>query len=137
MKSRLFLILTALVCLGGCDTVQEFTQERYSRNSDLGKAWLSDQVLPPEINVVGNWRSSVWGDSFLSQDGSRVRGHLGDYPVEGVVSGQKVYLLASQGGWYYYSMVLEMPGPDILIGYYSRGVPYKTANRVDLRLDRK
>lgn len=56
--------------------------------------------------------------------------------MEGVVSGRKVYLLASQGGWYYYSIILEMPAPNILIGYYARGVPYKTSGRVDLRLDR-
>lgn len=137
LKIRLLSALAAVVCLGGCDTVREFTQERYSRNNDTGKAWLSDQILPPEINVAGDWNSSVWGSSFLSQDGAKVRGHLGDYPIEGVVSGKKAYLLASENGWYYYSIVLEMPAPNILIGYYARGVPYRTSARVDLRLDRK
>ncbi len=65
-----------------------------------------------------------------------MRGNLGDYPVEGVVSGKKAYLLVSQGGWFYYRVVLEMPAPNILIGYCSRSVPYEVNKRVDMRLDR-
>jgi hypothetical protein len=56
--------------------------------------------------------------------------------VDGAVSGRKVYLLASQGGSYYYSIVLEMPSPNLLIGYYSRSIPYMSSNRRDIRLDR-
>jgi hypothetical protein len=138
LKIRQFLTLLAAVSvLAGCDTIQEFTQERYSRNNDLGKAWLSDQILPPEIDVSGDWKSDNWGDTFFAQNGQKIRGHLGDYPVEGVVSGSKAYLLVSQDGWYSYSAIVEMPAPHILIGYYCRGVPYLTSKRVDLRLDRK
>lgn len=133
---RLLILALAVWALAGCETLTKFQSGRYSNNNDLGKAWLSDQILPPEVDVSGNWKSEVWGKSFLAQNGSEVRGTLGDYPVEGVVSGRKVYLLASQGGWYYYSIILEMPAQNILIGYYSRGVPYKTSGRVDLRLDR-
>jgi len=32
--------------------------------------------------------------------------------------------------------VLEMPSPHILLGYYSRSIPYESRNRQDLRLDR-
>ena len=133
---RLAFLLVAVFALSSCETLQHFRSERYSRNNDVGKAWLSDQTLPPQINVSGNWKSEDWGSCYLGQNGAQVGGHLGDYPVEGVVSGDKVYLLVSQGGWYYYSAILEMPGPNILIGYYSRSVPYKSGQRSDLRLDR-
>ena len=133
---RYALIALVSLALAGCETIGNFTKERYARNNDRGRAWLSDQVLPPEINVTGTWKSDSWGGTFLAQTGQVVRGHLGDYPVEGVVSGRKAYLLASESGWYYYSVVLEMPGPDVLIGYYSRSVPYKSGRRHDIRLDR-
>lgn len=133
---RILMLAVAVFALAGCETLGKFQSGRYTTNNNLGRAWLSDQILPPEVDVSGNWRSEIWGRTFLAQNGSEVRGNLGDYPVEGVVSGRKAYLLASQGGWYYYSIILEMPTPNILIGYYSRGVPYKTSGRVDLRLDR-
>lgn len=125
-----------LLALAGCETVRDFNRERYSRNNALGDAWLSDQMFPPEISIAGNWTSRSWGKAFFAQNDNRVRGYLGDYPVEGVVSGRKAYLLVSQGGWYYYSVVLEMPAPNVMIGYYSRSVPYEVNKRVDLRLDR-
>lgn len=136
MTLRPALLLAAILALAGCETVRDFNKERYSRNNALGSAWLSDQMFPPEISVAGNWKSATWGKAFFAQTDNKVRGYLGDYPVEGVVSGKKAYLLVSQGGWYYYSVVLEMPAPQILIGYYSRGVPYEVNKRVDLRLDR-
>ena len=135
MKIRLLVIL-CVAALTGCEVVRDFNKERYGRNNEAGDAWLSDQMLPPQINVSGNWKSSDWGDTYLGQNGAKVGGHLGDYPVNGVVSGDKVYLLVSQGGWYYYSATLEMPGPNMLIGYYSRTVPYKANSRDDIRLDR-
>ena len=136
MAVRLLLLLAVVVTLAGCETVRDFNSERYSRNNALGTAWLSDQMFPPEISIAGTWKSESWGKAFFAQTDNKVRGYLGDYPVEGVVSGKKAYLLASQDGWNYYSVVLEMPAPHILIGYYSRSVPYEANRRVDLRLDR-
>lgn len=137
MTLRLGFLAAALLALAGCETVRDFNKERYSRNNALGEAWLSDQMFPPEISIAGTWKSPAWGKAFFAQTGAKVRGYLGDYPVEGVVSGNKAYLLVSQGGWYYYSAVLELPAPNILIGYYSRSVPYQVNKRVDLRLDRQ
>ena len=135
MRVWLGLLVAAFALLTGCENIRNFNTERYSRNNALGTAWLSDQMLPPEISVAGNWKSGSWGKAFFAQTDNKVRGYLGDYPVEGIVSGKKAYLLVSQGGWYYYSVVLEMPAPHILIGYYSRSVPYESNKRVDLRLD--
>lgn len=136
MTIRIFALLAILLTLAGCETVRDFNKERYSRNNALGEAWLSDQMFPPEISISGNFKSSAWGKAFFAQTDNKVRGYLGDFPVEGVVSGKKAYLLVSQGGWYYYSVVLEMPAPNILIGYYSRSVPYEVNKRADIRLDR-
>jgi len=120
--------------MGGCSYIDKFNTGRYDRHNALGDAWLSDQLNEPTINITGRYASAEWGESFLSQSGRDVRGHLGDYPVRGVVSGNKVFLLISESGWYYYSAILEMPQPGVLTGYYSRSVPYKKDLRRDLHL---
>lgn len=96
--------------------------------------WLSDQMFPPEVDISGTYRTPGWGTSLLVQNGRDVRGHLGDYPVKGVVSGNRAYLLVSEGGWYYYSAILEVPREGLLVGYYSRSVPYRRSMRRDLQL---
>jgi hypothetical protein len=137
LKGGLVVVLTLAASFVGCQSIRNFSEERYSRNNEFGRAWISDQILPPEINVAGTWKSRDWGETFLSQTNGTVKGHLGNYPVEGVVSGAKVYLLAgSGGGWYHYSIILEMPAPNLLLGYYSRSIPYRSSNRRDLRLDK-
>lgn len=137
MKGGLLVVLAVVASYPGCQSVRDFSQERYSRNNEFGRAWISDQILPAEINVSGTWKSRDWGDTFFSQTDRTIKGHLGNYPVEGVVSGAKAYLLVgSGGGWYHYSVVLEMPAPNLLLGYYSRSIPYRSSNRRDVRLDR-
>ena len=136
MKGGLLVVVAVAASLTGCQAIRDLSQERYSRSTEFGHAWISDQILPAEINIAGSWNSAHWGDTFFSQTDRTVKGHLGNYPVDGVVSGSKVYLLASSGGWYYYSVVLEMPSPNLLLGYYSRSIPYQSSNRRDLRLDR-
>ena len=136
MKGDRLVVLAVAALLTGCQTLGNLSEERYSRNIEFGHAWISDQILPAEINVAGSWKSSEWGGVFLSQTDRTVKGHIGDYQVDGVVSGPKAYLLASQGGWYHYSVVLEMPSPNLLLGYYSRSIPYQSSKRRDIRLDR-
>jgi hypothetical protein len=136
LKARLLLLLGAVSILGGCGTLRDFSDEARSRNIASGHAWISDQMFPATISVAGSWTSSGWKNIVLSQTDRTVKGHLDDYAVDGVVSGSKAYLLASRDGWYRYSLVLEMPSPNILLGYYSRSIPYESRNRQDLRLDR-
>lgn len=136
MNVRLLVLLAMVGILAGCQAIDEVTLKRYPRNNAAGRAWLSDQVFPAEINVNGTWKSSDWGKAYLGQTGRAVNGYLGSYIVEGVVSGRKAYLLARDGDWYYYSIVLDMPAPDLLLGYYSKSIPYKSNNRRDIRLDR-
>ena len=130
------LAIFIITAFPGCGTLGKLSEERSSRNVAMGHAWISDQILPAEVNVAGSWRSREWGDAFLSQTDRAVKGRIAEYPVDGVVSGRKAYLLASQGGWYRYSIVLEMLSPNILIGYYSRSIPYQSSKRLDIRLDR-
>ncbi len=136
MKGGLLVALAVAASFIGCHSVRNFSQERYSRNNEFGHAWISDQIFPAEINISGSWKSRDWGDTFFSQTDRTIKGHLGNYPVDGVISGSKAYLLASSGGWYHYSIVLEMPAPHLLIGYYSRSIPYRSSTRRDIRLDR-
>lgn len=118
----------------GCGPIREFQMKRTDRHNEAGEIWLSDQMFPPEVDVSGTYRTPGWGTSLLVQNGRDVRGHLGDYPVKGVVSGKRVYLLVSDGGWYYYSAILEVPREGLLVGYYSRSVPYRRSIRRDLQL---
>lgn len=63
------LMLAVVVCaLAGCETLGKFQSGRYTTNNNLGRAWLSDQILPPEVDVSGNWRSEIWGRTFLAQN---------------------------------------------------------------------
>lgn len=132
------LTICALLALtlSGCRVLTDLRSERYDNHNSRGDAWLSDHSLPAEINVSGNWRSRDWGNTLLQQTGSRVQGYLGDYSVKGVVSGSKAYLILANGGWYYYSVILEMPAQNVLIGSYSKSVPYVRADSSDLRLER-
>jgi hypothetical protein len=135
--SRGLLVVVAVVAsLAGCQSIQSFSNERYSRNNEFARAWLSDQILPAEINVSGSWRSQDWGDALFSQADQKITGHFGKYTIEGMASGSKAYLVVSSEGWHYYSMGLEMPAPPLLIGYYSPSIPYRSSNRRDIRLDR-
>ncbi len=137
MRGGLLVVLAVAASFSGCQSIRNFSQERYARNNEFARAWLSDQILPADINISGSWKSRDWGDTFFLQTDRTIKGNLGNYPVEGVVSGSKAYLLASSGGgWFHYSVVLEMPAPNVLIGYYSRSIPYRSSNRRDVRLDR-
>jgi uncharacterized protein YceK len=136
LKGGLLVVLAVALSFSGCQAIRNFSQQRHSRNNEIGYAWLSDQILSPDINISGPWRSRDWGIAFFSQADRTVRGNLGNYPVVGVVSGSKAYLLASSGGWFQYSVILEMPGPNVLVGYSSRSIPYRSSNRRDIRLDR-
>ncbi len=77
-------------------------------------------MFPPEISIAETGKLLRGERRFLAQTDNKVRGYLGDYPVEACRQRQKAYLLVSQGGWYYYSIVLEMRSRRIfVIGYYS------------------
>ena len=127
-------ILAVVATFSSCAPVHEFNTKRYDRHNEAGEAWLSDQMDAPEMDVSGEYKSREWGRTLFVQTGRDVRGHLGDYPVKGVVSGRKAHLLVSESGWYYYSVILEMPKPGLLTGTYSRSIPYRLEARRDILL---
>lgn len=123
MKRLLFIFLF-VAALTGCSVFEQVNEERYSRNNRVGENWLSDHSNPAEINIAGSWSSYDWGRAFFRQKGRRITGKLGDYSVNGVVSGRRVYLLIAQGDWYYYSAILEPKRSGLLVGRYSRAIPF-------------
>jgi hypothetical protein len=78
---------------------------------------------PPQIDINGKWRDTqgtgffTWGEGYLHQEQNRVRGVIGDYNIEGVVSGKMVYLVFVYGNRVYYTARLELL-KDLLTGNY-------------------
>jgi len=78
---------------------------------------------PPEIDITGKWRDTqgtgffTWGEGYLRQEQNNISGNIGDYNIEGVVSGKIVYLVFLYRGRVYYTARLEM-FQDLLTGNY-------------------
>jgi hypothetical protein len=55
---------------------------------------------PPEIDITGKWRDTqgsgffAWGEGYLHQEQNKIRGVIGDYNINGVVSRKTVYLVS-------------------------------------------
>ena len=58
------------------------------------------------------------------QRGNKITGMLGDYEVDGVMNGSRVFLALKADDWYYYSVEAVHKGP-VLEGLYSRWVPVR------------
>jgi hypothetical protein len=114
----LALLCGALIFLPGCNT-----KERYAKNRAAGEAWLAEHKANAGINVAGRWHSDDWGGAEFVQRGRNVTGTLGEFQVQGVVSGSKAYLTISERGWIYYTAILERSGTS-LTGFYSYSVPF-------------
>ncbi len=90
-----------------------------------GKTWLDSHTEPALINVNGSWRGSEWGDIVLHQtEGSgELKGSCDKWDINGLVSGNRVYLLFASYGDVAYSAVLTAAGDNkILDGDYAKGV---------------
>jgi hypothetical protein len=78
---------------------------------------------PPDIDITGKWRDTqgtgvfTWGEGYLRQEKNKITGVIGDYNIEGVVSGKIVYLVFLYHGRVYYTARLEM-SQDMLTGNY-------------------
>jgi hypothetical protein len=133
MKTLLPILATCLTAaiLCGCNS-----PEKYASNNAAARQWLANQTQRATINVSGTWHSDDWGSSYFTQTGRTVTGHLGNYPVKGVVSGNEAYLTVESNGWVYYTAILTRPTRDRLEGYYSRRVPYSAPHRESLVLVR-
>ncbi len=79
---------------------------------------------PARMNITGKWQDPDegntyfgWGKGHFQQEGNKVGGAIGNYNVNGIVSGKTVYLVFSTGGIVYYKARLEM-FQDLLTGNY-------------------
>ena len=113
------LIVIAFL-LAGCNSPQ-----RFEANRTAAQAWLSSKAGAARSNVSGIWQDATrdaWGDARLVQRGNKITGTLGNYEVDGVMNGARVFLALKADDWYYYSAEAVHKGP-LLEGRYSRGVP--------------
>jgi hypothetical protein len=80
---------------------------------------------PPEIDITGRWRDTqgtgffTWGEGYLRQEQNRIRGVIGDYNIEGTVSGNIAYLVFLCGGRVYYTARLEHFKDSLTGNYFS------------------
>jgi hypothetical protein len=133
MKTPGCLVLSALIALAlpSCKTA-----EKYAHNNAATTQWLSASAGKALIDVTGYWRSDDWGTSYFTQKGNRVTGHLGKYPVTGVIRGHTLYLAATEEGWTYYTIAVSRVQRGALEGYYSDSVPFSTKNQSPITLIR-
>jgi len=78
---------------------------------------------PPEIDITGKWQDAPgssrfgWGEGYLRQEQEEISGAIGDYNIEGIVSGKIVYLVFLYHGRVYYTARLEV-FQNLLAGNY-------------------
>lgn len=114
-------------------------KESYSKNQSARATFLEEsKTAPAKINVEGLYYSPEWGVVVLKQtSGGKVSGLMGDYGVvEGVVSGRKVFLAIVDSGWTDYTLVLERPAYDQLVGAYSDYVPFNDKSNKKVVLEK-
>ena len=99
---------------------------------------------PPAINVEGRWQDAVanpdtpfsWGRGFFEQEGKQLKGSIGNYNVEGRVSGNTVYLAFLSAGEVYYTARLEKRKEGLLRGDYFYAEDRKQENGMPMALER-
>lgn len=128
-------LLSALaICalLGACSTA-----EKYAANQSATESWLGSKKGSPTTRIDGAWESldSGWGSGRFVQSGNKITGALGDYTVQGVLSGSTAYLAFVSEGWTYYTASLKKRG-DTLGGFYSSSVPFSSSDQSALTLRR-
>jgi hypothetical protein len=108
----------ALVCLtpfllaiGGCATVDSVIREIPQK--------------PPEGNFSGEWETKDWDHARLRQDRNEITGWIGDYSVQGLVTGKDVYLFLIYRGKAHITMKLTPTNPTTLDGesFYGLATP--------------
>ncbi|MDD5198452.1 MAG: hypothetical protein PHC88_01500 [Terrimicrobiaceae bacterium] len=132
MSQFLRLALAILVSLtAGCKSAEDF-----ARNNSATAEWLRAHAGSPGLKVAGAWHSDDWGDAQFKQQGSRVTGILGGYPVGGVLNGSRLYLAITENGWTSYTAILTERPDGALAGTYSRSVPFSIEEERVIRLTR-
>ena len=119
---KLLPFFLAAVLLTACNSPQ-----RFEANRTAAQSWLSGKAGTAHGDLSGAWRDGTredCGEGRLVQRGNKITGMLGDYEVDGVMNGSRVFLALKADDWYYYSVEAVHKGP-VLEGLYSRGVPVR------------
>jgi hypothetical protein len=122
MQARLITLLLVAAALSACNSTQ-----RYKGNQTAAQAWLDSNAGAPAADLDGRWVDATddgWGEANLVQRGGKISGTLGNYQVDGVMSGARVNLALKSEDWYYYSVVAVSRG-RVLEGFYSTEFPPK------------
>ncbi len=111
MKSVKYFIIFLLFFMVSCASL---TREQTN-------AWLNSKSGTSTINMTGDWDSGGlatggWGTGHFIQEGQRFNGTLGLYYVDGVVSGEEIYMAISSGQKVYYTARLKKTGHDTFTG---------------------
>lgn len=120
MQARLIILLVVAAALSACNSTQ-----RYKGNQTAAQAWLDSNAGAPAADLTGRWVDATdhgWGEANLVQRDGKISGTLGNYQVDGVMSGARVNLALKSDDWYYYSVVAVLRG-GAMEGLYSGGFP--------------
>lgn len=98
----------------------------------------------PAINVEGKWQDAnanpdtpfSWGRGYLEQQGNKITGSLGNYNVQGRVSGDTVYLVFLSAGEVYNTARLEKQKDGVLRGDYFYADDKEQENGMPMALER-
>ena len=96
---KLLPVLALAIFLSGCNSPQ-----RFEANRTAAQAWLSSKAGTARSNVTGAWHDATqddWGDARLVQRGNKITGTLGNYEVDGVMNGSRVFFALKADDWYY------------------------------------
>ena len=130
------LLRSALVCAAILSALGCRSAADYQRNNSATANWLHASAGRPTINVAGDWDSPDWGEGHFKQAGNRVTGILGDYPIGGVLNGDRLFLAITEDGWTEYTAVLVPQFGGSLAGTYCETVPFTTEDESPIELKR-
>ncbi|MFO8032964.1 MAG: hypothetical protein R6U22_10505 [Desulfohalobiaceae bacterium] len=114
------LLLMAGLFLAACTTAT-------MQKSEVSP-WLEEMSgnKSADISIEGRWQDAQaqgafsWGRGQIEQEGNSLQGYLGEYKLQGKVSGNTVYLVLLYRDEVYYTARLEEDG-DFLRGEYFDG----------------
>lgn len=101
------LILTFFLTLSffSCNTLEN------------GREWLNKMQGETTIDINGAWISDEWGTAYFIQKEGTLTGTISSYEIIGSIKGEKVFLVITYSGEFYYSAILQYK-KNLLTGHY-------------------
>jgi hypothetical protein len=120
-----------VIVVGTCLTVLSMAVAGCS-NSGISGSMAGIPKHAAKVNVTGTWEIPGWDRAVLRQSETTVRGRMGELDVDGLVTGQEVYLYVGRNSRAYYTMALREVQPGVLDGRYYNGLAdYATMSHPD------